>query len=116
MTSGDLSTLDDWISVLAVATRYAFDAYRALAMANVAPLASAARRVRLARTYAITEWLVPAYLELCTRRDPLTIQDGEELGMRDVILISEIRHIVRNAPPVAVSERAVLLQINGKLM
>ncbi|KAI0726910.1 hypothetical protein C8Q72DRAFT_887192 [Fomitopsis betulina] len=92
---GDLSTTEEWTSVLALATKWDFAEYRQLAIARLAQLASPVDRILLGRRYDVPEWLTAAYLELCTRDDVLSYDEGMLLGMHDVILLSDIRQNVR---------------------
>ena len=85
VVTGDLSTLDEWTSVLALATKWEFDAHRALAI----------DRIVLARTYDIPNWLDEEYYRLCVREEALTLEEGRRLGMEDVILLAELRQRVR---------------------
>ena len=88
---GDLSTVDEWSSVLALSTKWNFDTIRDLAIARLLRLASAIDRIVLARTYAIDEWLVPAYLELTKRSAPLSLAENMRLGMEAVTLLGHVR-------------------------
>ena len=67
ISDGDLSTTEEWTSVLALATQWEFADYRRLAIARLAQLASPVDRILLGRRYDIPEWLSTAYLELCTQ-------------------------------------------------
>ncbi|KAH9947107.1 hypothetical protein B0H21DRAFT_363719 [Amylocystis lapponica] len=111
----DLSTVDDWASVLAIATRFAFDDCRAHAISRLAQLGNPVDLILIGRKYDVREWLGPSYKTLCIRNEPLTMLEGTRLGMRDVILISEIRQGIRGNQ-IAVQERSVMLLINGKLV
>lgn len=95
ISAGDLSTTEEWTSVLALATKWEFADYRQLAIARLAQLASPVDRILLGRRYDVPEWLAAAYLELCTRDDALSYDEGVRLGMHDVILLSDIRQSVR---------------------
>ena len=52
-------------------------------------------RIALGKRFDLGHWLTPAYFELCTRTDPLNLDEGEKLGMRDVIRIGQVRHQIR---------------------
>ena len=41
------------------------------------------------------DWLLPAYTELCVRDEPLSLQEGLKLGIRDVIFIGQLRNSIR---------------------
>ncbi|KAH9897744.1 hypothetical protein C8Q73DRAFT_370134 [Cubamyces lactineus] len=92
---GDLSTLDEWTSVLRISHRYEFDEYSKLAIQRLEPLATPIDRILLARQYDIPSWLENAYFDLCVREDSLTYDEGMLLGLADVILIAELRQRIR---------------------
>ena len=114
ISDGDLSTTEEWTSVLALATQWEFADYRRLAIARLSQLASPVDRILLGRCYDIPEWLSTAYLELCTRDDPLSYEEGERLGMRDVILLSDIRQSVRG-PRVMMQDKNIAILIERRL-
>ncbi len=95
MASGDLTTLDEWTSVLRLTHLYEFEAHRALAVQRLTTLAPPIDRILLSRKYGIPEWLEDAYYELCIREPSLTLAEGERLGMPEVILIADLRQTIR---------------------
>ncbi|KAI0652508.1 hypothetical protein C8Q79DRAFT_1005697 [Trametes meyenii] len=95
IVTGDLTTLDEWTSVLRIAHRYEFEAYVKLAVERIDKLASPVERILLARRYDIPAWLEQAYFALCVREASLTLDEGTHLGMEDVILISDLRQRIR---------------------
>ncbi|CCL98133.1 uncharacterized protein FIBRA_00127 [Fibroporia radiculosa] len=112
---GDLSTVDEWTSVLALATRWDFAGHRDLAIARLAQLASPVDRILLARKYVVEAWLGPAYLALCKRDEALTMEEGERLGMKDVIMLSDIRQAIRGNYRVTMHERNIIALIDKQL-
>ncbi|KAI0368865.1 hypothetical protein BV20DRAFT_968647 [Pilatotrama ljubarskyi] len=95
VVSGDLSTLDEWTSVLRLAHRYEFEQHRTLAIERLERLATPIDRILLARMYDITHWLQEAYYDLCVREEALTYDEGVRLGMADVILLADLRQRIR---------------------
>ncbi|CDO73446.1 hypothetical protein BN946_scf185013.g81 [Trametes cinnabarina] len=95
VVNGDLSTLEDWASVLRITHLYDFEEHRKLAITHVEQLAGPIDRIILAREYDIPAWLEPAYCALVIREESLTLEEGTRLGMADVILIARMRHTVR---------------------
>ncbi|KAJ7434033.1 hypothetical protein B0H11DRAFT_1758061, partial [Mycena galericulata] len=93
----DIASADEWTSVLSLATRWDFTSLRELRVAMQYLLASlsAVERIALGRRYDIPGWLVPAYTEVCERKDPLTIAEGRLLGLDDTICIGQVRHSIR---------------------
>ncbi|KZT73327.1 hypothetical protein DAEQUDRAFT_464321 [Daedalea quercina L-15889] len=114
VSDGDLSTTEEWTSVLALATKWDFAEYRQLAISRLSQLASPVDRILLGRAYEIPEWLSTAYLELCTRDDALTYEEGMRLGMRDVILLSDIRQSIRGSR-VTMQDKNISILIDRKL-
>jgi len=86
------TTVDEWAAILDLAAKWNFKSIKALAIRELAPIASPIDMVVLGRRHQINEWLGGAYLSICARLDPLTYQEGMRLGMEDVIKISAIRH------------------------
>jgi hypothetical protein len=43
------------------------------------------------KKFHVTEWLEDAYMEICRRPRPITEEEGERMGMTDVVKIAEIR-------------------------
>ncbi|TFY61150.1 hypothetical protein EVJ58_g4699 [Rhodofomes roseus] len=115
VSDGDLSTTEEWTSVLALATKWEFADYRQLAISRLAQLASPIDRILLGRSYDIPEWIAAAYLELCKRDDALTYEEGARLGMHDAILLSDIRQCIRGNR-VTTQEKNILLLIEKKLV
>ncbi|KAI0673785.1 hypothetical protein C8Q78DRAFT_1018944 [Trametes maxima] len=95
IVADDLTTLDEWTSVLRIAHRYEFEEHVKLAVERIDNLATPVERILLARTYNFPAWLEQAYLSLCMREASLTLDEGTRLGMEDVILISDLRQRVR---------------------
>ncbi|EED79685.1 predicted protein [Postia placenta Mad-698-R] len=73
-------------------------------------------RVLLARQFDVSLWLGPAYLELCKRDESLTLDEGMRLGMRDVIMLSEIRQSIRANKRPSLPDGNIIAFINQKLM
>ncbi|KAJ7721484.1 hypothetical protein B0H16DRAFT_1335241, partial [Mycena metata] len=94
-TARDIASPEEWTSVLSLATRWDFTSLRDLAMQHLFATTSAVERIALGRRYDILEWLVPAYTEVCERKDPLTIAEGRLLGVDDAICIGQVRHMIR---------------------
>ncbi|KAI0720044.1 hypothetical protein C8T65DRAFT_24056 [Cerioporus squamosus] len=117
IVTGDLTTLEDWISVLALATKYDFEAHRTLAIERLSRLGSPTDRIVLARDYDIPRWLEEAYYLLCIREEALTLEEGDRLGMQDVIALAELRQRIRAHVPwgYALHEPTVRATIHAKL-
>lgn len=91
----DLSTVDEWTSVLIISTMWEFDSLRKLCVEKLHQVTLATDRVVLGKRFDLTHWLTPAYYHLCTRAEPLNLEEGEKLGIADVVKIGQIRHQIR---------------------
>jgi hypothetical protein len=82
-----------WIAILDLSTRWDFDDIRRLAIKQLAghkidPI----EKIVLEHKYKIPRrWAYGAYIELCSRRSPLTKDEAEEVGMETAILINQAR-------------------------
>ncbi|KDQ53600.1 hypothetical protein JAAARDRAFT_136783, partial [Jaapia argillacea MUCL 33604] len=91
------TTVDEWTSVLALATKWSFTTIRTLAIGELFPLASPVDKIVVGRQYDIPEWLQDAYIAICERPEALTKKEGERLGLDEVIRISQLRQDVRTS-------------------
>ena len=46
----------------------------------------------------VTSWLRPAFVALCMRDEPLTIEEGRRLGIDVVVCINEVRDLIKKFP------------------
>ncbi|KAF7350933.1 BTB domain-containing protein [Mycena sanguinolenta] len=94
-TTRDIASTEEWTSVLSLASRWEFNSLRELAMQHLFVITSAVERIALGRRYDIPCWLVPAYAEVCERKEPLTLAEGRLLGLEDTVCIGQVRHTIR---------------------
>ena len=64
-------------------------------MQHLSVITSAVERIALGRRYDIPGWLVPAYAEVCERKEPLTLAEAVLLGLEDMVCIGQVRHTIR---------------------
>jgi hypothetical protein len=69
---------------------------RALQELEYIPPIDPARRITLARKYDVQEWLLPSYVALCLRRQPLNVLEAVDLGLETMVLIAMARESVRD--------------------
>ncbi|KAH7337984.1 hypothetical protein B0J17DRAFT_717666 [Rhizoctonia solani] len=50
-----------------------------------------AAKITFAREFHIEQWIVPAYIRLCHRKEPLDSDEAKMIGLEGVLLISRIR-------------------------
>ncbi|KAG1888977.1 uncharacterized protein F5891DRAFT_947212 [Suillus fuscotomentosus] len=92
------STADEWIRLLSIATRYAMERIRARALHELEclPPLDPIQKIALARKHDVREWLLPSYVALCLRREPLNVLEAVELGLETMVLIAIGRETVRD--------------------
>ncbi|KZP14476.1 hypothetical protein FIBSPDRAFT_704980, partial [Athelia psychrophila] len=84
-------TTPQWTSILHLAAKWGFESIQLLAIDNLTASAIPVDKIVLGRRYGISDWLPGAYEAVCTRADPLSIEEGMKLGMEDAIRISAAR-------------------------
>ncbi|KDQ58985.1 hypothetical protein JAAARDRAFT_109232, partial [Jaapia argillacea MUCL 33604] len=88
-------TFEAWSSVLALATKWSFKSVRFTAIRHLTTIASPIDKLVLGRQYDVLEWLQDAYVNICQRPEALSIEEAEKLGLKEAILISQVRQEVR---------------------
>ncbi|KAG8693694.1 hypothetical protein FRC08_008965, partial [Ceratobasidium sp. 394] len=80
------------ISALRIATAFEYPALRTFAITGLqrTPL-GAAERVHLAREFDLASWEGPAYEELCTRHEPITLEEADTLGLGIFVDLAKAR-------------------------
>lgn len=86
-------TTAQWTSILHLAAKWEFENIKLLAIDNLTTHAAPIDKIVLGRRYGITEWLPSAYEAVCTRADPLTLEEGMKLGIEDTVRISTARQV-----------------------
>ncbi|KZP04645.1 hypothetical protein FIBSPDRAFT_878285 [Athelia psychrophila] len=86
-------TTAQWTSVLHLAAKWGFESIQLLAIDNLAATAIPVDKIVLGRRYGISDWLPGAYEAVCTRADPLTVEEGMKLGVEDIVRISAARQV-----------------------
>ncbi|KZP20410.1 hypothetical protein FIBSPDRAFT_1022589 [Athelia psychrophila] len=86
-------TTAQWTSILHLAAKWGFENIKLLAIDSLTANATPIDKIVLGRRYGITEWLAGAYEAVCTRADPLTVEEGMKLGVEDVVRISAARQL-----------------------
>lgn len=92
-------TIEQWSAALHLATMWHFDAakkYMIEAIKSQHTDQSPFDRLRLARKCLVGQWIHPVYLSLCNRDEPLTAEEGEELGYRCLMAICRLRESRHN--------------------
>jgi hypothetical protein len=83
----------EWIAILDLSTRWEFDDIRELAIKQLLEhKIEPVEKIELEHKYKITrQWAYDAYIDLCSRRPPLTSEEAERLGIETATLINQAR-------------------------
>ncbi|KDQ59110.1 hypothetical protein JAAARDRAFT_33840 [Jaapia argillacea MUCL 33604] len=92
----DASTFDEWSSILHLAAKWGYESIRSLAIREIFPLSSPIDKIVLGRKYDIPDWLRDAYVAVCERREPISLEEAMRLGLEEVVKISKARHELRD--------------------
>jgi len=85
------TSVDEWTSILTLAIQWNFQSIKNLAIDRLSSIASPVEQIMLGRRFNILEWLGNAYAQVCWRNEALTIEEGQLLGIKDVVKIAAIR-------------------------
>lgn len=93
------ATIDEWTSILKLAHTWGFIEVKELAIRGVESLqsqVSAFQKIVLYQTYEVDRnCLQAAYTALTVRDDPITIDEGRELGIETVVQLARAREMAR---------------------
>ena len=98
----ETKTVEQWTSILRLATKWTFTSLRELAVQHLFDITSPVEKIVLGKTFDLPEWLPQAYADLCKREKPLTIDEGRNLfqlgaiGCDIVIQLNQASHRWRN--------------------
>lgn len=107
MYSRTIKTLEDWIALLSISTRFVFDKIRDMAITELSStMLDPIKKITLATKYNIPQWLSSAYVDLCKRPEPLNDEEAETLGLRNVVRVARAREAVRDKGHVTSSIRS----------
>ncbi|KAF9494703.1 hypothetical protein BDN71DRAFT_1392877 [Pleurotus eryngii] len=86
---------EEWLGILLAAEKMQMPRVQLLACCKLKELTVAADplvKIAVQQRYSIRpQWALDAYLEVCTRPKPLTLDEGLMIGMPGTIMIAEIR-------------------------
>jgi len=90
-------TLEEWKSVLKLASLYEMAEVKTLVVEKMEPLLInlPSLQIHLAKTYNIQKWPVPALYRLTQRAKPLGEEDVELVGLSDSLKICALREKIR---------------------
>ncbi|PCH35735.1 hypothetical protein WOLCODRAFT_107761 [Wolfiporia cocos MD-104 SS10] len=87
----DPEATDEWASVLALAVKWQFDDIQALATTRLSETASLVDQILLARQYHLSNWFYAAHVRICSKYEPLSLEEGRRLGVDETVIISDVR-------------------------
>ena len=90
---------NQWLAVLDVATALKFKAIRNAAISHLSDVLDEIDRIRFGRVHGVWDWLTVPYRLLCEREESLTLEEGNRLGMEDVIEIAHKRELLAKGFP-----------------
>ncbi|KAI0827715.1 hypothetical protein BC628DRAFT_1284420, partial [Trametes gibbosa] len=94
------ATLEDWTAILKLAFDWRFSEVkklcsRELEKFDIAPVP----KIELYQTYELDKkLLIPSYIALCVRQEPLTLKEGRHLGLETALLLATARECARGKP------------------
>lgn len=91
----EIKTAEEWTSVLHLASRWEFVSLHRMATKHLAGLLDDVDKVHLGQRFDIPEWILPAFVGICMREKPLSLEEGKKLSMEDVIKIGIVRYEIR---------------------
>jgi hypothetical protein len=89
-----LSTVDELASALRIAHNWGFASIHTLMSHSLFSVASSIDKVVFGHEFGLDEWLLDAYVDLCTRDEGLSLQQAERLGLSDVVKIWNLRQAI----------------------
>jgi hypothetical protein len=92
-------SLEHWINLLSVSTKYELDSIRPIAIKGIdvhGPDIDPVEKYALAVKYAVKEWEASSFKILCQRPDPLTVEDAIRLGVITVTKVFREREKIRS--------------------
>jgi hypothetical protein len=90
-------TLEEWHSVLKLASLYQMNEVTTLAVGKMEPLliTRPSLQVHIAKAYHIRKWLAPGFFRLAQRTRPLDEWDVKLVGLQDSLKICALREKIR---------------------
>ncbi|KAH9927823.1 uncharacterized protein B0H18DRAFT_1002395 [Fomitopsis serialis] len=102
---GDLTTYEEWAAALELAVKWEFDRIRDFIVQRIKDTATLVEQIVTARRLNMQQWCWDVCAKLCERAQPLTLEEGQRLGLEDTVRISEVREKRRARPKV---ERSIV--------
>jgi hypothetical protein len=89
--------MEQWTSILHLATKWRFDTMRHAAIHGLQDVSDPIEKIRLWQKYNIKNyWVLGAFTDACIREECLSIEEGRILGIENIVLIAQVRERLRN--------------------
>ncbi|CAE6480070.1 unnamed protein product [Rhizoctonia solani] len=79
------------LPALRLAHMWNFSDLRAFLLPRVEGKLSDVDKIYYAREFDVERWIIPAYIKLCQRNEPLSSKEAERIGLQNSLLIFHIR-------------------------
>jgi len=96
----DITTVEGWSSILALSYKYIMPQLESLSIQKLHALTTPVEKIAIAKKFDFGKkhhqtWLIPAYVDLCSRDAPLSLEEAEQLDMPTVVMVWNVRHAVK---------------------
>ncbi|EJF57166.1 hypothetical protein BD309DRAFT_840413, partial [Dichomitus squalens] len=94
------ATLDDWIAILKLAYDWRFGEVKKLCTREIEKfIIQPVPKIELYQQYELDKkLLIPSFLYLCMRAEPLSLKEGRQIGLETALLIATARECARGKP------------------
>ncbi|KAI0800272.1 hypothetical protein C8Q74DRAFT_1396299 [Fomes fomentarius] len=94
------ATLEDWTAILKLAFDWRFGEVKKLCTREIEKFVIApVPKIELYQTYELDKkLLIPPFLYLCMRAEPLSLKEGRQIGLETALLIATARECARGKP------------------
>lgn len=106
----DLQNVTAWHDVLRLATEWKFASIRELAIDRLGPIVSDVDKVVFGHAYKVDGWVMQGYMQLVERENPITCEEGNRLGVKNLAAIAAAREEVQTT--MALAERDGGIQVD----
>ncbi|KAI0330431.1 hypothetical protein GY45DRAFT_1218890, partial [Cubamyces sp. BRFM 1775] len=94
------ATLEDWVAILKLAFDWRFGEVKKLCTREIEKFEIApVPKIELYQMYELDrKLLIPSYMALCVRAEPLSLKEGRQLGLETSLLLATARECARGKP------------------
>jgi hypothetical protein len=89
-------TKEELCSIFLLADKWDFARIRAWSLSRLEAVATDVDKIVFGKQYGIDRWLLDAFYGVCVRREPITDEEGERLGLSEVLRIYRAREQMRS--------------------